>query len=256
MAKTTTAVRTFGSANIRGNPPMKSAAVQNDVRKISRHVDILATQEFMLRYYWTIIRAVLGPKWRSYPSFIVGIAKPVFGGQGIFWKARLFARRGARVVDAFDFSLDSSGIMDNRWIRAVLLEDKVRTSLRCWYVTMHAVVGGDEASDSERRKRFMQQNLLRLERLLDELIRTGEPIVFGADMNIHKGSWAYAHFVAMVNRLGGRIVGTHGVEFIVVFDGVHTNVKIDKVWSIEPKKAGLKTDHEVRCLDHHLESKK
>lgn len=244
---------TFGGANIKGTPSMKAAFVRNDVRKISKIVDVFVTQETKWRWYWVSIQSLLSVLWASSPSFLKGVAQPIFGGQGVFWKRRLFRRVGTKVLEAFDFSLDNAGVMDNRWIRAVLLECK-KSMLQSWFVTMHAVVGGDNKGDSERRKNFMRQNLDRLDQLLKFLTNSDAPIVFEADMNIHPGTWAYAEFMAMVHKYNGRVVGTPGVEFLVIFDHhCSTKVVVEKNYSLTPKAAGLNTDHEVRVMDFHLQ---
>lgn len=245
---------TVGGANIKGTPAMKPPAVTNDVRKISRRVDVLITQEFKWRWYWTIIRTMLGPKWGSYPAFVIGIAKPIFGAQGIFWKRRLFRRVTAKVLEAFDFGLDNGGIMDNRWVRALLLQEK-KSKLQCWFISLHAVVHGDDHGEGDLRQKFMHQNLQALARMLKFVCRSDAPVVVEGDFNIHPGTWAYAELMDIVHQHGGRVVGQHGVEFMIVFDDhCKTKVIVEKNYVLTPKAAGLKTDHEVRCADIHLQN--
>lgn len=250
--KTTTTQRSFGGANIKGTPPMPAAFVRSDLRKLRRRLDIIALQEFRHRWYWTVLVALFG-RWSSFPSPARALREPVYGGQGLLWKRSVVRRAASLVVPAFDFSLDNSGIMENRWIRAVLLED-CRTLLQCWYVSTHFVVGGDQAGDGARRQQFLRQNLHALDKVLTRCRRSGEPVVLELDANIHYGTWAYAALMAVVEKHHGRVVGAKGVEYLVVFDGLHTRVVVDDAYVISPKAAGLHTDHEVRCIDHHLES--
>lgn len=247
--------RTFSvaGANIKGTPSMPASSVRNDVRKISKRVDVMITQEFKWRWYWVVIRTLLGVKWRSFPSFAVGVAQPIKGAQGIFWKKKLFSKVGTKLIEAFDFDLDNAGIMDNRWIRAVCLED-ARDKLQCWFVSLHNVVGADASGDSVRRKMFMSENLDRLDTMLGYLTRSDAPIIVEGDFNIHAGTWAYVDLMRLVKKHHGRVVGTHGVEFMIIFDHhCSTKIRTERIYSMNPKEAGLKTDHEVRCLDFHLE---
>lgn len=246
-----TSSRTFAGANIKGTPAMKAPAVRNDVKKISRHAHVMGVQEFKWRWYWTIIRTLLGPKWRSFPAYVVGIARPVYGGQGIFWRAKLLRRVGSYVAPAFDFKVDTSGIMDDRWVRGVLLSD-VATSIRCWYASMHNVVGADAAGDSGKRKMLMRQNLAQLDAFLAHITATGDPVVMEMDANIHPGTWAYGALMDVLDKHHARVVGEHGVEFLFVIDGRDADVVVEKHWVMTPRQYGLRTDHEVRCLDHHL----
>ena len=247
--------RSFGGANIKGTPAMPAASVRNDMRKLKRRLDILALQEYRHRWYWTVLAALFAFTWRSYPSPKVGLANPVFGGQAILWKTRLARRVSAREIPAFDFADDHSHIMENRWIRAVLLECRF-SKLLCWYVSTHFVVHGDDHAEGPRRQAFMEQNLIRLAQMLEWCSRTGEPIVLELDANIHKGTWAYHRLMQIIAQYDGRVIGERGVEFLVVFDGLHTRVVVDKSYVLRPRDIGLKTDHEVRCMDHHLESKR
>jgi exonuclease III len=244
---------TFGGANIKGTPPMPAPSVRNDVRKISKVVDVFLVQEFRHAWYWATIRTLLGALWASYPAFVVGLANPVFGGQAIFWKRKLWKKMNQKVIEAFDFTLDNSGIMENRWIRAVLLADK-KTLIDCWFVSAHFVVHGDDAGEGDRREHFMHQNLARLERMLIMLTHSDSPIIFEGDLNLHPGGWAWNDFMALVKKYDGRIIGTNGVEFMVVFDKhCATKVVVEKNYVLTPKAAGLKTDHEVRVMDFHLQ---
>lgn len=251
--KRKTTVRSFGGANIKGTPSMPPSAVRNDVNILKARLDIIALQEFKWKWYWRIAGILLDKNWNSFPAFVVGLAKPVKGAQGILWKPKIVKRVGSKEIPAFNFDLPHGGVMDDRWVRAVLLEDIV-TMLRCWYVSTHFVVGGDQHGDSARRKLFLNQNINAVDQMLEYCSRTGDAMVLELDANLHQNSWAYAKFVAMLAKHGGRIVGTHGVEYLVVFDGHHAKVVVDRHYVIAPKSAGMKTDHEVRCIDHHLES--
>lgn len=243
----------FGGANIKGMPPMPTPSVRNDVRKISKAVDVFCVQEFRHAWYWATIRSLLGLVWRSYPSFTVGLAQPVYGGQAIFWKRKLFRRVTGKVIEAFDFTLDNAGIMENRWIRAVLLQCR-KTLLQCWFVSAHFVVHGDDHGEGKLRQKFMQQNFAALDKMLGMLVRSDSPIIFEGDLNIHPNTWASGELMRLVNKYGGRVVGHAGVEYLIVFDHhCKTKVVVTKNYSLDPKATGLKTDHEVRCIDFHLE---
>lgn len=248
-----TPTMTFGGANIKGTPPMPAKNVRNDVRKISKIVDVFVVQEFRHLWYWATIRTVLGVLWRSYPSFVVGVAQPVYGGQGIFWKRKLWKKVTGKVVEAFDFALDNAGIMENRWIRAALLQCR-KTLLECWFMSAHFVVHGDDGGEGDRRQVFMHQNLSRFDKMLSMLTRSDAPIIFEGDLNLHPGGWAWNDFMAIVKKYHGRVIGVQGVEFLVVFDNhCSTKVVVEKNYVLSPKAAGLKTDHEVRVMDFHLQ---
>lgn len=251
--KRTTSIRSAGGANIKGNPKMSAAFVRNDLGILKSRLDIVMLQEFEWTWYWRIAGILLDKNWNSFPSFAVGTAKPVNGAQGILWKSKLVKRVASKEMPAFNFSLAHAGVMDDRWIRAVLLED-IATKLRCWYISTHFVVGGDGKGDSARRKQFLSQNINALDEMLAYCSRTGDAMAFEIDGNLHPDSWAMPAFMAMIKKYGGRVVGPHGVEWMVVFDGPSTKIVVDRSYELEPKKTGLKTDHEVRCMDHHLES--
>lgn len=253
MSKRSTSVRSFGGANIKGNPSMNAAAVKNDVSILKSRLDIVALQEFEWRWYWRIAKILLDKNWNSFPSFVVGMANPVKGAQGILWKSKLVKRVGSKELPLFNFNLPHAGVMDDRWVRAVHLED-IKTKLRCWYISTHFVVGGDAVGDSARRKHFLTQNIQALDQMIEYCSRTGDAMIFEIDGNLHPNSWAMGMFMKMVNSHGGRVVGGHGVEWMVVFDGTASKIVVDNVYQLEPKKVGMRTDHEVRCLDHHLES--
>jgi hypothetical protein len=246
--------RSFGGANIKGTPPMSRAAVRSDMRKLKRYLDIIALQEYRHRWYWAVLASLFAFTWRSFPSAKVGLKQPVYGGQAILWKTRLVRKTCSRVIPAFDFDDDNSGIMENRWMRAVLLECRW-SKLACWYISTHFVVHGDDYEEGPRRQAFMEQNLIRLAQLLDWCSRTGEPMVLELDANIHPDTWAYFRFMQLVKQHGGRVIGEKGVEFLVVFNGDHTRVVVDQAFVLRPRDYGLKTDHEVRCIAHHLESR-
>lgn len=242
----------FGGANIKGTPAMKYAAVLNDVRRITKALDVLVVQEFKWRWYWTVIRSVLALTWRSAPGFTRGIKDPVFGAQAVFWRQSMFARVSTIVKPAFDFSERTYDIMGKRWIRAVQLREK-SSLLHCWFVSMHAVVGGDSHDDENKREMFMRQNLSRLDDMIERLCRTDVPVIFEADMNIRPGTWSYKELMEIVRKHGGRIIGTHGIEYLIIFDRhCKTKVVVEKKYTMEPKKYKLNTDHEVRCITAYL----
>ncbi len=233
---------------------MSAASVRNDLSKLKGKLDIIMLQEFRGTWYWRVLLTLMDRNWRTYPSTRRSVRQPVKGGQAIAWRRKVVRKVRAFSSPAFDFSLDNSGIMENRWINAVLLEDKM-SGLRCWYISTHFVVGGDEASDGELRKLFLRQNIEALNDVLGKCLLSGHPVVLGLDANIHKNSQAYYRFMKVLRERGGRVVGTHGVEYLVVFDNEAADVIVDRAYEFQPKGLGLKTDHEVRVIDHHLKGK-
>lgn len=236
---------TFAGANIKGTPSMRASSVRHDLKRLRKETDVFGVQEFKWIWYWRVVTALL-VNWRTYPSKRKGILHPVNGAQAIFWKRRLFRRIRAHGAPAFDFSFSSRGIMNNRWIRAVLLEAR-EDKFRAWFLSTHFVVGGDNSKDGPRRKEFLHQNITALNDTLTVLRRTGYPIMGEIDANIHRGTWAYDEFMEMMNRHGAKFHGHHGVEYSFTIDGPKgkfTRVKSRVIPSNE-----LRTDHEVRVLD-------
>ena len=210
-------------------------------------------QEFRWPWYWDALEGLLGDTWKGYPSFEKGLNSPVLGAQGILYDSKIFKRKKVAIAEAFDFDVDTSGIMENRWLRGALLTD-IDTGIDCWYGSGHNVVGGDAAGDSPKRKGLLTDNLERLDDFMTRMGRTGDPIVMEIDANIHRGSWAYDDLLRILKKHGARTQGPHGVEFLWVIDGKNgTQVKVTRRWEIGTGR--LNTDHEVRCIRHYLEAR-
>lgn len=237
---------TFAGANIKGTPSMKAASVVHDMRLLMKTASVFVVQEYKWKWYWQAASALAGVLWGSFPGVKTGISAPIVGAQAIFWKRALWLKVHTFSYPAFNFREDNAGIMDNRWIRAVLLKSK-KNGFTAWFVTTHFVVGGDEMSDGPQRKEFMQQNINRLDHVLEKLQNTGYPIMGELDANIHKGTWAYAEFMSMMHKHGAKFHGELGVEYSFTINGrFGTFTGVDA--SVIPT-SKLKTDHEVRVLD-------
>lgn len=249
MSQVKTKPRNFGGANIKGTPAMRAKFVRDDLEVLTPKLDIIGLQEFRWPWYYDELINLVADTWKAYPSMEKGLNSPVLGAQGILYDADIFKRKQVAIAEAFDFDVSTAGIMENRWLRAALLED-IETGLCCWYGSGHFVVGADAHGDSEKRKMLMRQNLDRLDRFLARLVRSGHPVVFEIDANIHKGTWAYIELMKILKKHGARVLGPHGVEYLWVIDGKKgTKVVVDRRWELNK---GLHTDHEVRCLRHHL----
>jgi hypothetical protein len=237
---------TFAGANIKGTPSMPRRKVRHDLKKLKRRADVFGVQEFTWTWYWKAATALLAAVWGSVPSFSKGVARPILGAQGIFWKRKLFKRLDSFIQPSFDFRVDTSGIMNDRWLRAVLL--KVRShAFAGWFLSGHFVVGGDEDGDGPVRKELLAQNIAYLDRALTELLATGYPVMAELDCNIHRGTWAYARLMDVLEKHGATVHGTHGVEFSFTCPaakGRFIRVKASNIPTSE-----LETDHEVRVLD-------
>lgn len=237
---------TFAGANIKGTPSMKAKAVRHDMRKLKRRADVIGLQEFKWRWYWQVLIALVDTKWSSFPGLRQGLRAPSAGAQALLWKRRLFKRVGKYVVPAFDFRIDTSGIMENRFIRGVLLRARA-DAFTAWFLSAHFVVGGDEDKDGPTRKLLMRQNIAALDQALTYMRRTGYPIMGELDANIHRGTWAYVEFMKVMTHHGARMYGEHGVEYAFVIPGRKGRFTDVKPSRIKPDE--LATDHEVRLLE-------
>src|SRR5690349_8796240 len=130
---------TFAGANIKGTPAMKARAVRHDMRKLKNRADVIGLQEFKWRWYWQVLIALLGTRWSSFPGLRKGLASPSAAAQALLWKRRLFKRVKTYVAPAFDFRIDTSGIMENRFIRGVLLRARL-DNFTAWFLSAHFVV--------------------------------------------------------------------------------------------------------------------
>ena len=240
--------RRFVGANIKGTPKMPRRKVAEDLRVLRGRADLVVLQEFKWRTYWLALAANLRPSaWATYPSLARGLAAPVRGGQGVVWRRETWRRVGSRVEL---LHAGRAKISESRWLRAVLVEDRA-TALRCWHGGTHNVVGGDEAGDSPTRRAMLAANLDRLAEFLDDLRRTGEPIVWHMDANVHKGTASHKRLVEIVRSRGGSFHGEHGVEYLFVIPSERTVVEVVSAWEIRPRVA-LHTDHEARGISYRL----
>ena len=240
-------MRTFIGMNIRGFPPMRTAAVARDLRTAMDNADVLVAQEFGIRRYWRKAQDLMFPNgWSSYPSYAKGIDRPRDSAQPVMWKRDKFKLIGVRR------NLLMRGvakIANTRFLRAALLEDR-ETGDQVWYGTTHFVVKGDRSNHPQRRRRLLNSNIRRLVRLIEDLKETGHPIIFQLDANIHKGTDTHKRFTAIIHNLGGTFHGEQGVEFTFTIPGKTQAIKVEKAWRIPVDK--LATDHEARCINYSV----
>lgn len=236
---------TFIGANIKGTPSMSSASVRHDLRVLKRRADIFGVQEFRWTWYWRSAVDVLSVLWRSFPRRTRGIKDSVFSAQALFWKASRFKRIRSYSRPAFDFKTYHADIMNDRWIRAILLQGR-DDGFTAWFLTTHFVVGGDSADDDRRRKELMLQHITAFMRALTDLKATGYPIMGEIDANILPKTWAYDAFMKVLRDAGARVYGDHGREYAFMIQGGKGKfLKVEH--SVIPDSA-LRTDHEARVL--------
>jgi hypothetical protein len=236
---------TFAGANIKGTPKMSAAAVQHDLQVLMHRCDVFGVQEFRWPWYWHAARQLLFSKWRAHPGFKTGVRHPIRSAQAVFWKRELFKFIRSYTIPAFDLKEDTSGIMDDRWMRAVLLEGR-DDGFRAWFFTTHFVVGGDKGTSGPHRQRLMRQNLAQLDKALTYMEKTGYPIMGEFDANIHRGTWAYGALTAILKAHDATLHGARGIEYAFSMNGKHGafhNVRASIVSTAE-----LRTDHEIRVL--------
>lgn len=237
---------TFAGANIKGTPSMVAASVAHDMRLLMTIATVFVVQEFKWKWYWKVASTLMNVRWASFPSVKLGLGAPIAGANAVFWKRSVWKKLKTFSYPAFNFALENAGIMDNRWFKAVLLKNK-KGLFTSWFLTSHFVVGGDEIQDGDLRNEFMRQNIDRLDYVLTQLQNTGYPIAGELDANIHKGSWAYGEFMAMMRKHGATFHGELGVEYAFTING-----RFGTFTEVEPSivpTSKLKTDHEVRVLD-------
>lgn len=243
----------FAGANIKGTPSMSAAKVAADIELLRRNCSVMVLQEFRWPWYWRTIAKSLGSDllpglgWRTAPGMAAGLRSPVFSAQAVAWRDSRWRRKEVRRRKLHD---GMAKISETRWIRSALLEDRA-TQLECWFGTTHAVVKGDEPSDSPMRKAILDHDLMVMHSFLRQLKATGHPVIFQADLNVHPGTWAYRDLLSICKAVGARIVGEHGVEYLFIMDQ-HSDVKVQvaKDWVIRPNR--LNTDHEVRGMTFRL----
>lgn len=245
------AVHHAAGANIKGTPAMPAAAVRHDLKVLRKRADVLMLQEFKWPWYWSAAMRVLDGDilWSSSPAFPVGQDRPVVGAQGITWNNLKWKKIASRMWPGFDFRVDTSGIMDNRWIRAVLLEDR-KTGQKVWFFSTHFVVGGDRHGDGPVRQRLLDDNIGRLVAAVREVKGFGYPIICELDANIARDSAAYGSWMRALHGIDAKVIGTHGVEYLFVVQGRKTKVDVIRNWIVPTTQ--LRTDHETRGLTYRL----
>lgn len=250
MKKTTS--RRFVGQNIKGTPAMKAQAVQHDLRVVKSRSDVAVLEEFKWPWYWTTARRVLAvalPKskaWGAFPGFTKGLARPTDGAQAVTWKRSLYKRVGKRERVLHQ---GAAGISETRWIRAALLEDRA-TGLRAWHGVTHFVVGGDRKGSGPKRRQIMAQDLRVLDAFLGDLAKTGYPVIFQMDGNVHKDSERFDDLLAILKRHGAKTHGERGIEYLWTMDGRHGSIVVEDDWTIPTK--DLRTDHEGRGITYRI----
>lgn len=244
----------FLGMNIKGTPAMTAMQVAEDLAVGQKNCSVLVTQEFRWPWYWRTLRtavALTAPRslWRTSPGLVPGFAMPVRGAQSILWKGRRWKRVGTKLTRLHK---GIAGISEDRFIRAVLLQDR-ETRLRCWFLTTHFVVGGDRATDSSRRRNVMAVDLAGFGTFVDELAATGHPIIGQLDANLRPASEVYKPFLKIVRRHKGEFHGNHGVEFLFTIDGRTTSIEVKKDWTVPTTE--LNTDHEGRGITARIVAK-
>lgn len=247
---TATTWRRFAGFNIKGTPAMPAASVAHDLDVAQSVASVLVFQEFRWPWYWRTLQRVMGDVadsvWRSAPGMLMGARKPVWGAQAVLWKRKVWRRIDTRVALLHD---GEAGISESRYLRAVLLEDRA-TGLRCWFGTTHFVVKGDATSDTVRRRLIMTRDLNALDNFLHALTRTGHPVVFQMDANIHTGTPAYTRLRATLSSYRGVIHGRHGVEYLFTLPGARAGIEVKGDFEVPTTR--LKTDHEARGITFRL----
>lgn len=241
----------FIGMNIRGTPAMKASAVRHDLKVARGNSDVCVVQEFRWPWYWRTLARLMDVAtplmaWRSSPGRQQGYADPVKGAQAVLWNGKVWRRMGVRVKL---LHLGVAGISEHRYLRAVLLEEN-ETGKRCWFVTTHFVVGGDEQRDDPFRKKMLRHNVMVLDHFLRGLKATSHPVICQLDANIHRGSEAYWGFQRMLTKHGAKIHGDHGVEYLFTIDGRKVSVQVVRDWQVPT--SALKTDHEGRGITFRL----
>ena len=235
----------FLGMNIKGTPSMRQSKVEHDLDIAKAKADVLVVQEFRWPWYFSAAKKVMSSAeiaWGTSPGVNHGYVRPVAGAQGVMWLRERFKRLRTRHALAH---AGVAGVSESRFLRACLLRDR-ETGIKGWFGTTHFVVGGDEFTDSNRRKAIMAGDLIALDKFLTGLKRGGHPILFQLDANIHKGSWAYAEFMRILRKHGATVHGEHGVEYLFTINGRKAQVEVRNDWIIPTSR--LETDHEGRGI--------
>lgn len=248
--------------NINDNPPMTGAEVEDDLdAAVDRgRAHIIVTQE--MRWAWYFRRAAkvlrrrirgderaLPTSWQHSPNLARAIAAPNASAQACFWREDLLQRRQTarrRLHKGY------RRISESRQLRGVLLEDREHDDpdLAVWAGTTHFVRGGDEKRDPELHRRILlQEDLPAFGGWLDDMLETGHGAIVQLDANIREGAAAYDDFMAVVHQRGGRAIGRHGIEYLLVFQPANgTRIDVMEAWELH----GLHTPHEGRGVTFRI----
>lgn len=253
MTTTATGWTRFAGANIKGTPSMSAAKVAQDLEVLRANASVLVLQEFRWRWYWSTLRATLvRDRWGTAPGVAMGLARSTFSAQAVAWRRKDWRRKATRQRKLHD---GMARVSEARQLRAALLENR-GTSLAAWFGTTHFVVGGDRDDDGRQvsgyrtRRMILAHDMQLLGAFLRELKATGYPVVFQADLNIKPNTWAYKELRFLLKSVGARIIGDHGVEYLILIDGTTVAVEVENDWTIGPRR--LNTDHEVRGITFRL----
>ena len=249
--------RRFVGLNVKRT--LKRPAIEHDLDLVGQHAGVLAFQEFITRGHWSAFRRQLGRfGWKSYPSVLVGLVRPVWSGQAIAWRRGLW-----RKIDTRRRRLHqgAAGISEPRQLRAVLLEDRT-SGLAMWFGTTHFVVAGDQDEDGRLRRVMLLEDLVQLERFLEDLQHSGHAGAFQLDANLTASSDVWPAFQRLLRRRGCTMHGVRGVEYLITWQGTwqagddfrgqleRSGVDVETDTTIGTDE--LETDHEARGIVFRL----
>lgn len=248
--------RRFAGLNVKRT--LGRSAIEHDLELVSQHAGVLAVQEFQTRRHWLAFRRAMIGNWKSYPSVLVGLVRPVWSGQAIAWRKgqwRKLAKRRRQLHQG------AAGISELRQLRAVLLEDRT-SGIAAWYGTGHFVVSGDQDSDGRLRRVMLLEDLVQLERFLVDLQATGHAGALQLDANLRPSSDVWPAFQRLLRRRGCTMHGVRGVEYLITWQGAWTpgrdkrgraarsGLAVETDYTIGTDE--LETDHELRGIVHRL----
>lgn len=251
----------FGGFNIKATPRMRAEYVRHDLGVVRNHTDVAVLQEMKWDYYWTAMRRALNQRssrWSTHPTLPIGAKHSVASAQPITWDRNAWRKCGQALNTRIHAG--AAGISEDRYARAAPLADRLQSSLAMWAASSHFVVGGDKDNDGagnyHQREALLRKDLEKFKQFIRELQTTeveGQvlPIVFEGDLNINLHTWAYGVLMNHVHSLGGRIVGRHGIEYLLVFDA-HSDVKVHVQDIFYVGTDRMYTDHEGRGMRFYL----
>lgn len=249
----------FLGANIKGTPAMSAQKVREDLKVLRSRTDLLVVQEFKWAWYWrqaaSVLQQVLSrgevvERWGISPGFAKGFKDSVAGAQACSWKRSAWKKIRTKV---WLLHPSTPGISDDRYQRAVLLENR-KTKQRVWIYTTHFAVGGDRKGAPSRNRQVLNLDISHMADALSYLRGTGHPVIGQLDANVNRTSEVYPRFEKVLDTHGARLHGEHGVEYLFTIDGTRTRVEVEKDWVVRTKEHGgvLNTDHEGRGITARL----